>query len=80
MGTLGTESVRSELLGMHQGAAECFCIKSLLFFLQHELSDGDLDIDLAGEDEVNHLDGSSSSASSTATSNTEENDIDEETM
>ncbi|XP_057271592.1 E3 ubiquitin-protein ligase TRIM37 isoform X2 [Pezoporus wallicus] len=45
-----------------------------------ELSDGDLDIDLAGEDEVNHLDGSSSSASSTATSNTEENDIDEETM
>ncbi|KAM8990982.1 E3 ubiquitin-protein ligase TRIM37 isoform 3-T3 [Ara ararauna] len=46
----------------------------------HELSDGDLDIDLAGEDEVNHLDGSSSSASSTATSNTEENDIDEETM
>ncbi|XP_064534059.1 E3 ubiquitin-protein ligase TRIM37 isoform X1 [Pseudopipra pipra] len=48
--------------------------------LNHELSDGDLDIDLAGEDEVNHLDGSSSSASSTATSNTEENDIDEETM
>ncbi|XP_074413163.1 E3 ubiquitin-protein ligase TRIM37 isoform X3 [Zonotrichia albicollis] len=46
----------------------------------HELSDGDLDMDLAGEDEVNHLDGSSSSASSTATSNTEENDIDEETM
>uniref|UniRef100_A0A669PKC4 E3 ubiquitin-protein ligase TRIM37 n=1 Tax=Phasianus colchicus TaxID=9054 RepID=A0A669PKC4_PHACC len=46
----------------------------------HELSDGDLDVDLAGEDEVNHLDGSSSSASSTATSNTEENDIDEETM
>ncbi|XP_068934130.1 E3 ubiquitin-protein ligase TRIM37 isoform X4 [Petaurus breviceps papuanus] len=46
----------------------------------HELSDGDLDIDLVGEDEVNHLDGSSSSASSTATSNTEENDIDEETM
>ncbi|XP_061868024.1 E3 ubiquitin-protein ligase TRIM37 isoform X5 [Colius striatus] len=46
----------------------------------HELSDGDLDIDLAGDDEVNHLDGSSSSASSTATSNTEENDIDEETM
>ncbi|XP_075628062.1 E3 ubiquitin-protein ligase TRIM37 isoform X5 [Balearica regulorum gibbericeps] len=46
----------------------------------HDLSDGDLDIDLAGEDEVNHLDGSSSSASSTATSNTEENDIDEETM
>ncbi|XP_068271530.1 E3 ubiquitin-protein ligase TRIM37 isoform X3 [Nyctibius grandis] len=46
----------------------------------HELSDGDLDIDLAGEEEVNHLDGSSSSASSTATSNTEENDIDEETM
>lgn len=29
---------------------------------------------------MNHLDGSSSSASSTATSNTEENDIDEETM
>ncbi|XP_066491358.1 E3 ubiquitin-protein ligase TRIM37 isoform X2 [Tiliqua scincoides] len=46
----------------------------------HELSDGDLDVDLAGEDEANHLDGSSSSASSTATSNTEENDIDEETM
>uniref|UniRef100_A0A8D0HKC3 Tripartite motif containing 37 n=1 Tax=Sphenodon punctatus TaxID=8508 RepID=A0A8D0HKC3_SPHPU len=46
----------------------------------HDLSDGDLDVDLAGEDEVNHLDGSSSSASSTATSNTEENDIDEETM
>ncbi|XP_061032370.1 E3 ubiquitin-protein ligase TRIM37 isoform X4 [Eubalaena glacialis] len=46
----------------------------------HELSDGDLDLDLVGEDEVNHLDGSSSSASSTATSNTEENDIDEETM
>lgn len=37
-------------------------------------------IDLVGEDEINHLDGSSSSASSTATSNTEENDIDEETM
>lgn len=52
----------------------------VLLFLQHELSDGDLDVDLAGEDEVNHLDGSSSSASSTATSNTEENDIDEETM
>nr|XP_031541040.1 E3 ubiquitin-protein ligase TRIM37 isoform X3 [Vicugna pacos] len=46
----------------------------------HELSDGDLDLDLVGEDEVNRLDGSSSSASSTATSNTEENDIDEETM
>ncbi|XP_058416522.1 E3 ubiquitin-protein ligase TRIM37 isoform X15 [Diceros bicornis minor] len=46
----------------------------------HELSDGDLDLDLVGEDEINHLDGSSSSASSTATSNTEENDIDEETM
>ncbi|KGL79253.1 E3 ubiquitin-protein ligase TRIM37, partial [Tinamus guttatus] len=46
----------------------------------HELSDGDLDVDLTGDDEVNHLDGSSSSASSTATSNTEENDIDEETM
>uniref|UniRef100_A0A8C8ZBG3 E3 ubiquitin-protein ligase TRIM37 n=1 Tax=Prolemur simus TaxID=1328070 RepID=A0A8C8ZBG3_PROSS len=46
----------------------------------HELSDGDLDLDLVGEDEVNHLDGSSSSASSTATSNTEENDIDEETI
>ncbi|XP_077152453.1 E3 ubiquitin-protein ligase TRIM37 isoform X3 [Ranitomeya variabilis] len=44
------------------------------------LSDGDLDVDLAGEDEVNHLEGSCSSASSTATSNTEENDIDEETM
>lgn len=48
--------------------------------LQHELSDGDLDVDVAGEDEMNRLDGSSSSASSTATSNTEENDIDEETM
>uniref|UniRef100_A0A2I3TNT9 Tripartite motif containing 37 n=1 Tax=Pan troglodytes TaxID=9598 RepID=A0A2I3TNT9_PANTR len=46
----------------------------------HELSDGDLDLDLVYEDEVNQLDGSSSSASSTATSNTEENDIDEETM
>uniref|UniRef100_A0A4W3JV43 Tripartite motif containing 37 n=1 Tax=Callorhinchus milii TaxID=7868 RepID=A0A4W3JV43_CALMI len=47
----------------------------------HDLSDGDLDIDcLTGDEEVNHLDGSSSSASSTATSNTEENDIDEETM
>ncbi|XP_069471257.1 E3 ubiquitin-protein ligase TRIM37 isoform X2 [Ambystoma mexicanum] len=46
----------------------------------HELSDGDLDADLAAEDEVIHLDGSCSSASSTATSNTEENDIDEETM
>ncbi|XP_015279659.1 PREDICTED: E3 ubiquitin-protein ligase TRIM37 isoform X2 [Gekko japonicus] len=46
----------------------------------HELSDGDLDVDVAGEDEMNHLDDSSSSASSTVTSNTEENDIDEETM
>lgn len=46
----------------------------------HELSDGDLDVDIAVEDEANQLDGSSSSASSTATSNTEENDIDEETM
>ncbi|XP_063002565.1 E3 ubiquitin-protein ligase TRIM37 [Elgaria multicarinata webbii] len=46
----------------------------------HELSDGDLDVDLVGEEDANHLDGSSSSASSTATSNTEENDIDEETM
>ncbi|XP_072272647.1 E3 ubiquitin-protein ligase TRIM37 isoform X2 [Pyxicephalus adspersus] len=45
-----------------------------------DLSDGDLDTDLAGDDEVNHLEGSCSSASSTATSNTEENDIDEETM
>ncbi|CAI9612098.1 unnamed protein product [Staurois parvus] len=45
-----------------------------------DLSDGDLDADLAGDDEVNHLEGSCSSASSTATSNTEENDIDEETM
>uniref|UniRef100_A0A452EJ89 E3 ubiquitin-protein ligase TRIM37 n=1 Tax=Capra hircus TaxID=9925 RepID=A0A452EJ89_CAPHI len=33
----------------------------------HELSDGDLDLDLVGEDEANQLDGSSSSASSTAT-------------
>uniref|UniRef100_A0A8D2Q2W2 Tripartite motif containing 37 n=3 Tax=Varanus komodoensis TaxID=61221 RepID=A0A8D2Q2W2_VARKO len=47
----------------------------------HELSDGDLDVDLVGEEEAaNNLNGSSSSASSTATSNTEENDIDEETM
>ncbi|XP_067864567.1 E3 ubiquitin-protein ligase TRIM37 isoform X2 [Heptranchias perlo] len=47
----------------------------------HDLSDGDLDIEcLTGDDELNQLDGSSSSASSTATSNTEENDIDEETM
>ncbi|KAG9492649.1 hypothetical protein GDO78_000902 [Eleutherodactylus coqui] len=45
-----------------------------------DLSDGDLDVDLVGDDEVNHLEGSCSSASSTATSNTEENDIDEETM
>ncbi|XP_068124739.1 E3 ubiquitin-protein ligase TRIM37 isoform X1 [Hyperolius riggenbachi] len=45
-----------------------------------DLSDGDLDAELAGDDEVNHLEGSCSSASSTATSNTEENDIDEETM
>ncbi|XP_075709062.1 E3 ubiquitin-protein ligase TRIM37 isoform X2 [Rhinoderma darwinii] len=45
-----------------------------------DLSDGDLDVELAGDDEVNHLEGSCSSASSTATSNTEENDIDEETM
>ncbi|KAG8587644.1 hypothetical protein GDO81_005738 [Engystomops pustulosus] len=49
-------------------------------FNQQDLSDGDLDGDLAGDDEVNHLEGSCSSASSTATSNTEENDIDEETM
>ncbi|KAM4699892.1 E3 ubiquitin-protein ligase TRIM37 isoform 2-T2 [Discoglossus pictus] len=49
-------------------------------FSQQDLSDGDLDVDLAGDDEVNHLEGSCSSASSTATSNTEENDIDEETM
>ncbi|XP_063152306.1 E3 ubiquitin-protein ligase TRIM37 isoform X2 [Candoia aspera] len=47
---------------------------------KHELSDGDLDVDLVGPEEANHLDGSSSSVSSTATSNTEENDIDEETM
>ncbi|XP_032072578.1 E3 ubiquitin-protein ligase TRIM37-like isoform X2 [Thamnophis elegans] len=46
----------------------------------HELSDGDLDVDFVGQEEANHLDGSSSSVSSTATSNTEENDIDEETM
>ncbi|KAG8122613.1 hypothetical protein E2320_018107 [Naja naja] len=46
----------------------------------HELSDGDLDVDFVGQDEASHLDGSSSSVSSTATSNTEENDIDEETM
>ncbi|XP_068124741.1 E3 ubiquitin-protein ligase TRIM37 isoform X3 [Hyperolius riggenbachi] len=46
----------------------------------NDLSDGDLDAELAGDDEVNHLEGSCSSASSTATSNTEENDIDEETM
>nr|XP_033777562.1 E3 ubiquitin-protein ligase TRIM37 isoform X4 [Geotrypetes seraphini] len=48
--------------------------------IQQEFSDGDLDIDLTVEEEVNHLDGSYSSASSTATSNTEENDVDEETM
>ncbi|KAL7986922.1 hypothetical protein Chor_005841 [Crotalus horridus] len=47
---------------------------------KHELSDGDLDVDFVGQEEANHLDGSSSSVSSTATSNTEENDIDEETM
>ncbi|XP_032901643.1 E3 ubiquitin-protein ligase TRIM37 isoform X3 [Amblyraja radiata] len=47
----------------------------------HDLSDGDLDIEfLTVDDELNQLDGSSSSASSSATSNTEENDIDEETM
>ncbi|XP_070591488.1 E3 ubiquitin-protein ligase TRIM37 isoform X2 [Erythrolamprus reginae] len=46
----------------------------------HELSDGDLDVDFVGQEEANNLDGSSSSVSSTATSNTEENDIDEETM
>ncbi|KAG9351869.1 hypothetical protein JZ751_023120 [Albula glossodonta] len=46
-----------------------------------ELSDGDLEVDcLTGDEEVNPLEGSSSSGSSTATSNTEENDIDEETM
>ncbi|XP_043910211.1 E3 ubiquitin-protein ligase TRIM37 isoform X2 [Protopterus annectens] len=44
------------------------------------LLDGDLDVGFVGEEEVNQLDGNSSSASSTATSNTEENDIDEETM
>ncbi|XP_078535979.1 E3 ubiquitin-protein ligase TRIM37 isoform X2 [Lissotriton helveticus] len=49
-------------------------------FNLHDLSDGDLDVELVAEDEVIHLDGSCSSASSTATSNTEENDIDEETM
>ncbi|CDQ86030.1 unnamed protein product [Oncorhynchus mykiss] len=47
----------------------------------NELSDGDLEVDcLTGDEEVNPLDGSSTSGSSTATSNTEENDIDEETM
>ncbi|XP_051973363.1 E3 ubiquitin-protein ligase TRIM37 isoform X2 [Xyrauchen texanus] len=47
----------------------------------NELSDGDLEVDcLAGDEDVNLLDGSSTSGSSTATSNTEENDIDEETM
>ncbi|KAG7275031.1 hypothetical protein CRUP_030550 [Coryphaenoides rupestris] len=46
----------------------------------NELSDGDLEVDCLTEEEVNPLDGSSTSASSTATSNTEENDIDEETM
>ncbi|KAM4796793.1 E3 ubiquitin-protein ligase TRIM37 isoform 2-T2 [Rhinophrynus dorsalis] len=54
--------------------------KLINVFNQQDLSDGDLDVDLAGDDEVNHLEGSCSSASSTATSNTEENDIDEETM
>ncbi|MEJ1272253.1 hypothetical protein NN561_003102 [Cricetulus griseus] len=61
-------------------AAQTGYIQQINNLKEHELSDGDLDLDLAGEDEVNHLDGSSSSASSTATSNTEENDIDEETM
>ncbi|XP_076875581.1 E3 ubiquitin-protein ligase TRIM37 isoform X2 [Brachyhypopomus gauderio] len=47
----------------------------------NELSDGDLEVDcLTGDEDVNPLDGTSSSGSSTATSNTEENDIDEETM
>ncbi|XP_057676925.1 E3 ubiquitin-protein ligase TRIM37 isoform X2 [Corythoichthys intestinalis] len=46
----------------------------------NELSDGDLEVDCLTEEEVNPLDCSSTSGSSTATSNTEENDIDEETM
>uniref|UniRef100_A0A7N9ANM9 Tripartite motif containing 37 n=1 Tax=Mastacembelus armatus TaxID=205130 RepID=A0A7N9ANM9_9TELE len=46
----------------------------------NELSDGDLEVDCLTEEEVNPLDGSCTSGSSTATSNTEENDIDEETM
>ncbi|XP_054611280.1 E3 ubiquitin-protein ligase TRIM37 isoform X2 [Dunckerocampus dactyliophorus] len=46
----------------------------------NELSDGDLEVDCLTEEEVNPLDLSSTSGSSTATSNTEENDIDEETM
>ncbi|KAM9332522.1 E3 ubiquitin-protein ligase TRIM37 isoform 2-T2 [Pholidichthys leucotaenia] len=46
----------------------------------NELSDGDLEVDCLTEEEVNPLDGSSTSGSSIATSNTEENDIDEETM
>nr|XP_023508685.1 E3 ubiquitin-protein ligase TRIM37 isoform X12 [Equus caballus] len=61
-------------------AAQTSYIQQINNLKEHELSDGDLDLDLVGEDEINHLDGSSSSASSTATSNTEENDIDEETM
>ncbi|XP_053563361.1 E3 ubiquitin-protein ligase TRIM37 [Bombina bombina] len=52
----------------------------ILHMYSQDLSDGDLDLDLAGDEEANHLEGSCSSASSTATSNTEENDIDEETM
>ncbi len=35
---------------------------------------------LTGDEDVNPLDASSTSGSSTATSHTEENDIDEETM
>ncbi|XP_030779250.1 E3 ubiquitin-protein ligase TRIM37 isoform X4 [Rhinopithecus roxellana] len=61
-------------------AAQTSYIQQINNLKEHELSDGDLDLDLVYEDEVNQLDGSSSSASSTATSNTEENDIDEETM
>ncbi|XP_061755024.1 E3 ubiquitin-protein ligase TRIM37-like isoform X1 [Nerophis ophidion] len=46
----------------------------------NEISDGDLEVECLTEEEVNPLDCSSTSGSSTATSNTEENDIDEETM
>ncbi|XP_039224486.1 E3 ubiquitin-protein ligase TRIM37 isoform X4 [Crotalus tigris] len=61
-------------------AAQTSYVQQINNLKEHELSDGDLDVDFVGQEEANHLDGSSSSVSSTATSNTEENDIDEETM